>query len=375
MEDMSEDQVLPEQEPEKKKKKWPKVLLIVLLTLLALMLVLVIAAVGYVLHLRGLLNYQTGPEPTMSSQQVDEMLNNDTEHESYDPSVDGSIPDMDELENGLTTPTEPTIPSIPTPSVPMGDVINIMLVGQDYYGKADRGRSDCMILATFNKTTGVITLTSFMRDSYVQIPGYKPHKMNHAYQYGGMSLLNQTLKVNFGVEVDGNVTVDFAQFKKIIDMLGGVDITLTEAESKWMYQEHGLHIDPGPQRLNGDLALKYARIRYIDNDYVRASRQRRVLLSLIDRYKSLPVTEMLALLEEVLPLITTNIPEEDIIPLALELFPLLSTSQFATQQIPANGTFKGGNVQVRPGLKNWFQYNIDFETNRKILRDIFDSEP
>ncbi len=386
MDEMNEMEFPEEQapaEPQKKKKKWPKVLLIVFLSILALVLVAVIAAAIYVNHLLSLVNYQVGTEHTLSSEQVDEIINNDTEHEPYDPSVDGSIPNIEDLESEITSPSGATdssggssVPYEPfEPTTAKGDIVNILLVGQDFYGNADRGRSDSMILATFNKTTGVITLTSFMRDSYVQIPGYKPHKLNHAYQYGGMSLLNQTLNVNFGVEVDGNVTVDFASFQKIIDMLGGVDITLTETEADYLTKTYKKTVEPGFQRLDGEMALAYSRIRYIDNDYVRASRQRKVLLSLIDRYKTLPVTEMLALLEEVLPLITTNIPQDEIIPLALELFPLLSSSEFATQQIPAEGTFKGGNVQVRPGLKNWFQYNINFYVNRKILWDIFDAEP
>jgi hypothetical protein len=80
------------------------------------------------------------------------------------------------------------------------------------------------------------------------------------------------------------------------------------------------------------------------------------------------------MLEAVLPMITTNIPKEKIVPLAMELFPMLGTCEFKNQQIPAEGTFIGGDVKVRPGLKNWFEYNIDFEENRRILQEIFDAD-
>ena len=217
-------------------------------------------------------------------------------------------------------------------------------------------------------------MTSFMRDAYVTIPGYAPYKLNAAYQYGGMSLLNETLYVNYGVEVDGNFVVDFSQFEDLIDLLGGVDIKLTKAEAEFMNNKYGWSLTAGERRLNGEEALAYSRIRYIDNDYKRAGRQRKVLLSLIDRYKSLSLMDMLGKLESVLGLVSTDMDRSEIIALARELFPMLSSASFESAQIPAEGTFKGGNVQVRPGLKDWFQYDIDFAANREILREIFDAD-
>ena len=66
--------------------------------------------------------------------------------------------------------------------------------------------------------------------------------------------------------------------------------------------------------------------------------------------------------------------KDQIISLAVDLFPMLTSAKFEQHQIPTPGTFKGGNVQVRPGLKGWFQYDIDFEANRKLLREIFDAD-
>jgi LCP family protein required for cell wall assembly len=344
----------------------------------------------------------------MSSEQVESVHQDDNENQTMSPEdeTDPTMPNLGDLENQFTTaptaptaPSEPVEPSVPESSVdssepsepsvpttepteppvtepptPMGDIVNILLVGQDRRPGENRARSDSMILVTFNKTTREITLTSFLRDSYVQIPGYKPHKLCHAFQYGGMSLLSKTLNVNFGVEVDGAISVDFSQFEQIIDYLGGVDIKLTQKEADFMNNEYGLSVEPGMQRLTGKEALCYSRIRKIDTDYRRAGRQRKVLLSLVERYKSLTVEEMLDMLEAVLPMITTNIPKEKIVPLAMELFPMLGTCEFKNQQIPAEGTFIGGDVKVRPGLKNWFEYNIDFEENRRILQEIFDAD-
>ena len=94
-----------------------------------------------------------------------------------------------------------------------------------------------------------------------------------------------------------------------------------------------------------------------------------MLLSLVDAYKNRPLTEMIGLLDDILPLVTTNIEKGDILDLVTDLFPLLKSSQFKNLRIPADGTFRQGDVLVRPGLKNWFQYDIDFGANRKILED------
>lgn len=371
MEDNFEKEDLGDSKPRKKKKKAKKKkvvrgLLIALCVFLTLVLVAICAAWWYVDHLLDQIDYVVGDEHTLSPEEAEHARTEGLE--SMDP--DESLPDINDL---LIDPT-PVDPAPADPDQPVGDIVNILLIGQDRRPGEGRCRSDSMILVTFNKSNGTITMTSFMRDSYVQIPGYSNNKINHAYQFGGMSLLNQTLYVNYGVQVDGDVSVDFSQFEDVIDLLGGVDITLTRKEADYLNANYEWKVSAGLNRLNGEQALAYSRIRYIDNDYYRAGRQRKVLQSLIDRYKGLSVVEMLSKLEAILGLVSTNMDKSQIISLATELFPMLSTSKFETQQIPAEGTFKGGDVQVRPGLKDWFQYDIDFATNREILREIFDAD-
>lgn len=354
---------------EKKEKKpggWKRIVLTIFCVLLALILIIAACVGVYVNYLLNKIpRVDLENESTISSSELEELLNTDPDVSPVDPSE--SLPSIEDV----TFPTEITEP------VQKADhVINILLIGQDTRSSKVRARSDSMILVTFNTEAKTVTLTSFMRDAYVQIPGYKPHKLNHAYQYGGMSLLNETLKVNFGVEVDGNVEVDFSQFQKIIDLLGGVEITLTEEEASYLYNGSGkkFEVTAGLNRLSGEEALMYARLREIDSDYRRTERQRKVLLSLIEAYKNQPIDQMLALLEEIMGLVTTNMDNGEIVGLVWELFPMIASAEYNTQQIPAHGTFDQGNVQVRDGLKNWFQYNIDFEANREILREIFEEE-
>jgi len=218
-------------------------------------------------------------------------------------------------------------------------------------------------------------LTSFMRDSYVRIPGYQSHKLNHAFQYGGFSLLNETLRVNFGVEIHGNFEVDFQRFEKLIDFLGGVDVSMDQAEVDYLYNGYGLRweeLHVGVNHLNGEQALAFARLREIDSDYQRTNRQRKVIKSIMEAYKNQPLDQLLPVLEETLGIVTTNMENGEIISLALELFPMISSAKINTMQIPAHGTFDQGNVLVREGLKNWFQYNIDFGANRELIWEIFE---
>jgi LCP family protein required for cell wall assembly len=235
-----------------------------------------------------------------------------------------------------------------------------------------------MILMTFNKKTQQITLTSFMRDQYVQIPGFGRTKLCHAYSYGGMTLLNATIENHYGIEIDGNVTLNFEGFEKVIDMLGGVEITLSEAEAKAVNNlalSQKWNLVAGTHRLTGKQALVYSRLRHIDSDFKRTERQRKVILSVIEAYKNCSLAELLEVLDETMPLITTNIPKSSIYSHAFNVFPMLSGAQTKTMQMPAAGTFQSGLIKVSEGYMASCQYNIDFSTNREILNKIFDDQP
>lgn len=118
-------------------------------------------------------------------------------------------------------------------SLPTKDVINILLCGEESIG-GGRGRTDSIMIATINQKDNQLKLTSIMRDSYVQIPGFSDNKINAAYHNGGMKTLIKTIKKNFGIAVDGYVLVNFDSFQKIVDAVGGIDITLDEQEVKYL---------------------------------------------------------------------------------------------------------------------------------------------
>lgn len=253
----------------------------------------------------------------------------------------------------------------PAESVPLGEgLVNILLIGQDRRGSTGRSLSDAMILCTLNRKTGVLTMTSFLRDSYVRIPGHGSNKLNAAYPLGGMALLDATLEENFGVTVDGNVEVDFSQFQEIIDLLGGVEISLTEAEVQHLAYEYGFELKEGPNRLNGEQALGYARIRKLGTDFARTERQRKVLTALIGQFRQAGLWKLHKVARELLGLITTDMSNGEIIRLAVELAPLLKDLEIRSQHIPAEGTYRFGDAGKITSC-----IFLDFEANRALLRE------
>ena len=344
----------------KKKKKGALVALIIFLVLLLLMAAGIGLYVNYLLDRLG--DYDPSLNVTVSPDKIEDIIDKDPGRVPVDPNE--QLPGIEDL-----TPP-PGGPGIPKEK----DVVNILIVGQDSNNAAVRTRSDTMILVSVHTKAKQVTLTSFMRDAYVKIPGYASNKLNHAFEFGGLKLLNDTLKENFGVEIDGNVIIDFSSFQQIIDILGGVDINLTKKEASYLVNGGKHDVHAGWNRLTGRQALDYARLREIDSDYQRTNRQRTVILSIMDRYKTLPVDEMLDLLDDILPMIVTDMDKAQILEYALKCAPVAATASYGTQQIPANGTFKQGYVKVREGLKNWFQYDIDFNKNRDILEKIMDGK-
>lgn len=262
------------------------------------------------------------------------------------------------------TPVDMDFGTGPQLQVGGGDIVNILLVGQDVANKAGT-RSDTMILCTFNKTQNTITLTSFLRDLYVEIPGHRSDRINAAYALGGIQLLNETLYENFGVTVDGNVQVDFEHFREIIDLLGGVTLELTDAEAAFI-KKHvpGSAVSAGSNLLSGKEALMYARNRKdVDGDFSRTNRQRKLLNALIEKYKSKRLTEMLGLLNDLRSLITTDISKSDLTAYAVKLLPMLDDAQICTQSIPVSDGYHHAKIDGKAVLVP------DMEKNRQALED------
>ena len=214
-------------------------------------------------------------------------------------------------------------------------IVNILLIGQDRREGEETARSDSIILCTYHRNPGNVTMTSFLRDLYVPIPGHHNNRINAAYSEGGAALLDRTLRENFDLHVDGNVEVDFSQFSQIIDLLGGVQLELREDEAAEINKETGSGLSAGVQVLNGEQALTYARIRKLDadGDFSRTSRQRKLMNALLGSYRNIKWKDLLPLIDELLPLISTDMNYGRLVLLSMELLPKLSDAQITSPRI------------------------------------------
>lgn len=221
------------------------------------------------------------------------------------------------------------------------NLVNILLIGQDRRPDEGRQRSDAMILCSFNPQTNEASMISFLRDLYVQIPGYEDNRLNAAYVYGGFELLKETLNLNFGITVDGCLESDFEGFEKIIDTVGGIDIELNESEAEIV----GGGATAGLCHLNGEQALTYARIRKIDSDFQRTARQRKIMTAVLEKTKTHSLAELAMFFGEIMPLMSTDMTEDEIMSLALTLAPLLSELETESYAVPSAGTYKDAMIR------------------------------
>lgn len=233
-------------------------------------------------------------------------------------------------------------------------ILNIMVYGEDSGSDSTNpyGRSDTMIMVSIDNRHKQIKMTSFMRDMLVNIPytddagnAHGLDKLNAAYSLGGASLSVKTIEENFGVDIDRYAIVNFDSFKSIIDALGGIDINLTQDEIDYINwqtylnnqseERYEIKDEPGLVHLNGRQALWYARDRGYEeaehpefvvsgDDFDRTSRQRNLMKTLMKEFKSAGLTDIVKIVSEIGPMITTNLKKDEITTLVANSLTYLS---------------------------------------------------
>jgi LCP family protein required for cell wall assembly len=173
---------------------------------------------------------------------------------------------------------------------------NVLILGLDR--RPDQGRavrSDTMVLMTVYPPGPRIALLSIPRDLYIEIPGYGASRINTAHFWGeneaeggGPALAMQAVAQNFGVLVHHYACVDFNGLRAIVDAAGGVDVVVEEpiVDDAYPTDDYGtMHIEipAGPQHMDGETALRYARSRHGSSDFDRAGRQQQIIIALSRR--------------------------------------------------------------------------------------------
>ena len=331
------------------KKSKKKVVLIVLGIVLAL--IIIVGVIVYaVLH--GLYKSSNYVEDENVKQQYQEKLEQGSEapQETIDPEeaqgqkIDES--EVKEIEKKRKEFSENE------PITTDGKVYNVLLIGVDRRDDTWAGNSDTMILLSINEKKKQISMVSLMRDTYADIPGIGLRKLNAAHANGAGPLLTETVTENFKVQVDRYITVDFNNMIDIINMVGPITNKKSDSEvivanqyRREMCTQRNEKLDDhliekgGNVVCDGMRAVAYARIRYVGNaDYQRTERQRLVLSKLMEELKDMSLTDLYDLADDLLPMVTHNVPEDEILGLLLKS-PDLFKYKIVQDRIPYDGMF------------------------------------
>ena len=262
------------------------------------------------------------------------------------------------------------------------DVVNILLLGTDERTKnfSANARADSIMILSLNKRDNTMKLVSLQRGMGVPVLD-GPYEgqydwITHMFRYGGADLMMRTVSEMFHVEVNYYMRVNFNTFAQLVDSVGGVDITLTDVEASALngeirtnaYAKHLMY--PGVNHLDGYDALQYSRLRYTDSDWKRVQRQRTVIQAVMTSCKDMSVFELDAMLNEVLPLIQTNMTATEMLSL-LRYSPAVLGRNFEQMTIPAKGTYG-----TMTGMGGRSLYAVDFQENTEILHDfLYRTEP
>jgi LCP family protein required for cell wall assembly len=254
------------------------------------------------------------------------------------PSLTQPVVLPEELQNLDNSVMNPVTPLPELSSQTEGKVINYLVIGSDARGKG-YFRTDTMVIVSIRPEDASVSMISVPRDLYVFIPSIGMNKINTAYLYGewkkypggGPALLRETYQQNLGVRIDKIAIVDFSGFKKIIDILGGIDLPLACPYTDWhvINPNRSLQnannwklytVGPGVVHMDGELALWYARSRMRSNDYDRGRRQQEVLRAIYSKALQLNlITQIPELFVQYRKMVKTDAELSDL----LELVPLV----------------------------------------------------
>jgi len=288
------------------------------------------------------------------------------------PALDPSLEILEEEPDDITEDIDGPIPE-DTQRLPIyqqdkieDNIINILLIGDDSRScETGSGRSDTMMLFSYDFKNNNVSLISFMRDIWVPIEGYGYNRLNSTYAWGGAGLAINTINLLFGLDIQNYVIVDFESASKLVDKLGGVEVNITEVEAKYYNQRYGWGIEKGVNELDGEMALLHARNRVSDGaDFERTRRQRDIMLALYKKIISSGDAGMLLdFVGYSMNNVKTNMLPEEIFSLATMIFNNHEQLCINQGRVPYDGTWAYANKDGMSVLA------IDFDKNKEYIHD------
>ena len=363
-----------------KKKRGLKIFLIILAILLVIVAAAAVAGGIYYNRMMNKMNIIELPEDTYAYTEETEI----TEATAAAAATTAAT----------TEATEPTTIVTEPPKATAEDIINILVVGQSSRAGEESRLADTTMVVSVNTFDGTVTVFSVLRDSYVKLPDYKGHVCGRAkftvcyglgYNWGGiagaMEMTNICMRDNFGVEIDHNIEIDFESFIRVVDLLGGIEVELTEAEAKYLNDDDlyvTYDVEPGLQYLDGMAALSYARMRKAegdnDSDIKRSARQRLVIEKLLDKVRGLSLSELQRVADNLLPEITTTMTPSDIVEILGRIMPVFKDINIVGATIPYDKTGWGEIIDIyEDGIPDSV---IKFEApqQKRLIRAITEAE-
>ncbi|MGG7058029.1 LCP family protein [Clostridium tertium] len=279
-----------------------------------------------------------------------------------------SIDRSDVVDTGKETPKE------------TDDVITIALFGSDFSEIYDVSAADATMILAIDTKNNKIKLCSLMRDIYLDLPDGGKMNLNYTILDGGPSSILKAINYNFNLKIDKFVQVDLERLPKIIDALGGIEMEITPDELQYINgyidnidKNNGTtteHIyNSGTQLLNGTQASAYCRIRYTaGRDFKRTERQRDVLNALFVKFKDISLTEVPGMINKILPLVTTNLTNSEIISISTKALGM-GLSNIEQGRFPSDGNI------ISAGFTDMYHTNIDIEgTTEELHKFLFSLE-
>ncbi|MDF2538593.1 MAG: hypothetical protein K0S76_1614 [Herbinix sp.] len=272
------------------------------------------------------------------------------DNDEITPIVTPNPQDNDNVGNDSPTGDD-EVAEVPDPIDPRKEdfVTNFLIFGIEEIEGARN--TDSIMLASINTRDKSVKLTSLLRDTYIQVPGDDPTKLNAVYTQGGSDLLVKVIEYNYRIKIDGYAHVNFEAFEKIVDRLDGIDIELGEEEAHYLNTTNYIskrsnrNVKPGWNHLNGNQALGYCRVRKVEtlgganDDYGRSLRQRRVLKAIFNQYKSQSFFNLFDIMNECLGYVKTNISASQF-ENGLEAVVENKITTLNNSRIPANNMFE-----------------------------------